>query len=48
MAGDAVNALCPNCRDAEGEVVDRTHDSGSGVEVALVCPSCDHDWTVTF
>jgi transcriptional regulator NrdR family protein len=42
-----VNALCPNCGEADGEVTERTGDAESGVRMDFSCPECDHDWSVT-
>ncbi|WP_268895820.1 hypothetical protein [Halosimplex salinum] len=42
-----MNALCPNCRDAHGDVTDRNHDTEAGLEVGFCCPDCDHEWNVT-
>ena len=43
----AVNALCPNCGEADGEVTERTGNTESGVRMDFSCPECDHDWSVT-
>ncbi|MFC7141451.1 hypothetical protein ACFQMA_16630 [Halosimplex aquaticum] len=42
-----MNALCPNCRSAEGEVTDRNSEPEAGLRVEFCCPECDHDWDVT-
>ncbi|WP_436907909.1 hypothetical protein [Halosimplex marinum] len=40
-----MKALCPDCGDREGDVVERA-TAESGTRVTFCCPGCDHEWDV--
>jgi transcriptional regulator NrdR family protein len=41
-----MHALCPNCRETEGDVIDRKRGNAGGLRVRLECPVCDHGWVI--
>lgn len=43
-----MNALCPDCKDADGEILSRKLGDPSGLTVTFECPACDHRWSVSF
>jgi hypothetical protein len=43
-----MTALCPRCKEGEGEIVDQDLEDPDGVAVTFDCPECTPRWQVTF